>query len=480
MLVAAFAAAPASAATTLASVSGNVLLFHKGNPKPETARAGMRFAPSDRLHTPAGASAELLLQDGTKIQVGPNSEFTLDTEDPGAETTLGAGTLRALIKNVVPNRFKVRTPNAVAAVRGTDFRVTVDDSGHSTFDLYSGLLGVGDLKGNEKLIKPGERISVDETGLGQVVPISKALQREQQERSRLAHREVGLDQSKEQVLAAAAQEIKLAEYQQGKAIIDVFGDRVRLEQYILRPRPDQFKLVVLNERTSRFDYFFYLGTFNQTLPTDLSLALSGLSGTPFTAPTWYLTAYETGRSNTQDNVHEVASGGHPVDLNHNADPNDNVTQYFDAKKDVYVNLNPGDPFYQTLFDNYAISYNNLTTFAWAGTNIQSMRSVVRTYYGGSGNYILDTDYPEFPILHQRLRESYGNGTVFDEYDNFLVNDSGTAAQAGDFNGVIAGSSYRQTLLKWNFEQVITSSQFGGRRIDLVIEPKTLIQSGLVQ
>src|SRR6185295_5739837 len=133
------------------------------------------------------------------------------------------------------------------------------------FDLYTGLLGVADEHGNELTLHPGESVGVDETGLGQVQSISDAQGGESSDAKQQLKNEVGLGQSKEQVLAAAAEEIKLAEYQAGKAMIDVFGDRVRLEQYILRPQPDQFKLVVLNERESRFDYFFYQGTFNTTL-----------------------------------------------------------------------------------------------------------------------------------------------------------------------------------------------------------------------
>ena len=123
--------------------------------------------------------------------------------------------------------------------------------------------------------------------------LDKALTREQFQT--VMRREMSLDMSKEEVLAAAAREIKLAEFQQGKVLMDVFGQRVRLEEYIIRPRADQFKLVVLNERQSRFDYFYYLGTFNTALPTDMSVALRQLSGSVGTAPTFWLTGFETGR-----------------------------------------------------------------------------------------------------------------------------------------------------------------------------------------
>ncbi|MBI5883855.1 MAG: hypothetical protein HZB91_12220 [Elusimicrobia bacterium] len=43
-----------------------------------------------------------------------------------------------------------------------------------------------------------------------------------------------------------------------------------------------------------------------------------------------------------------------------------------------------------------------------------------------------------------------------------------------------GTEYKDRLLKFNYEQVITSSEFEGRKIDIVVEPKILIQSGLIQ
>ena len=38
--------------------------------------------------------------------------------------------------------------------------------------------------------------------------------------------------------------------------------------------PELAEYYVLNEREARFDYFYYLGTFNQALPVDLKIALN--------------------------------------------------------------------------------------------------------------------------------------------------------------------------------------------------------------
>ncbi|MDD5303522.1 MAG: hypothetical protein PHS14_10490 [Elusimicrobia bacterium] len=39
--------------------------------------------------------------------------------------------------------------------------------------------------------------------------------------------------------------------------------------------------------------------------------------------------------------------------------------------------------------------------------------------------------------------------------------------------------FKQTLLGWNFQTIVTACEFGGRKIDLVVEPKIFIQSGLI-
>ncbi|MBU2573589.1 MAG: hypothetical protein KKH28_05885, partial [Elusimicrobia bacterium] len=92
----------------------------------------------------------------------------------------------------------------------------------------------------------------------------------------------------------------------------------------------------------------------------------------------------------------------------------------------------------------------------------------------------DSSFPDGTFLHNRILETYGTGDDFTQYDNYIIDNDGNTAGIADFAGVTSGPQYKEALLKWNFQQVITSSFFGGRKIDLVVEPKILIQSGLVQ
>ena len=48
-----------------------------------------------------------------------------------------------------------------------------------------------------------------------------------------------------------------------------------------------------------------------------------------------------------------------------------------------------------------------------------------------------------------------------------------------FAGISTGAGYKNELLKWNYEQQVSASEFQGRKIDLVVEPKIFIESGLI-
>ncbi len=253
------------------------------------------------------------MEEGSAIRTGPNSSVAIVTDrgdrfEVHAETTfeftslqadetktrLDSGRVLTKVKKLKANeRFAIQTPTAVCAVRGTEFDTMAGEAG--TFvSVYHGVVGVAALGSQNELRVPAGQMTSVHNG---TIEIPRAIPRQQRRESgesplaRAARHEVGLDMTRNQVIASAAMEQRTADYREGKSLIDVNGHRVRLEEYIVRPAPNEFKLVVLDKRDSRLDYFYYLGTFNQTLPADLSVALKQVSGTlgP-NAPSYYLTA----------------------------------------------------------------------------------------------------------------------------------------------------------------------------------------------
>ncbi|MFA6004818.1 MAG: FecR family protein, partial [Elusimicrobiota bacterium] len=361
-------AAKLDAAVTVSALSGNAFVLKAGSSVWQAAVRGWEILPSDQIRTGTGSRATLTFDDGSRIELGANGSFTLqDASGQASSIKLAIGSARAWVSKSLSRRFEIRTPTAVCSVRGTEFSVQVGAQGNTRVEMFTGLLAVADRTGNEVLLKDNQRIEVTERGLGPVGGQGTGRDTGASERSRdLVKREVGLEMTKEEVQAAAALEAKNAIYQQGKAIVDVNGFRVRIEEYIIRSQPDQFKLVVLNDRPGiRFDYFYYKGTFNTALPDDISIALRQLPGCIGAACSYYLTGYETARSNTTDNMLEVTSGGHQVDVNNNGVAADAVTEAFDPATDRYVSLAAGQSFYKTLFNDYSLKFNGVEHGKWA-------------------------------------------------------------------------------------------------------------------
>ena len=129
----AWAQAPEPAASaragTFKQVQGTVSLAgQSGRPAP-----GDALREGDRLQTGRQSTVTVVLQDGTLLAVGPNSEmdlsqfqFNTTTQDGSALVNLLRGSVRVitgLMTKTQPERFQVRTPTAVVGVRGTDFIV---------------------------------------------------------------------------------------------------------------------------------------------------------------------------------------------------------------------------------------------------------------------------------------------------------------------------------------------------------------------
>ncbi|MBI3551757.1 MAG: FecR domain-containing protein [Elusimicrobia bacterium] len=485
-----FGPGSAWAGAYLSKATGIVQLQRSGSERWDMVRdLPLDLVDQDTVRTGQRAQATLSFEDGSRVELGGNATFTLEEASRGRSAIrLNFGAIKAFVQKMASRRFEVKTPTAVCSVRGTEFRVEVLSGGRTIVDLYKGLLGVEDRRGQQILLHPNERIQIDLRGLNKPGGVPSQGQQKQSQFHQLMQREMAIEMSKADVLSAAAREIKLAEFQQGKALIDVNGNRVRLEEYIIRPTPNQFKLVVLNERASRFDFFYYLGTFNQTLPSDLSIALRQLSGTVDNPPAYFLTAFQTARSNTQDSIVENATGGHPVDVNSNGVPADQISFLFNPVTNAYDNV-AGHKVYQTLFDNYGFYVNGGLKYGWTGANIQSYSLVTAASTNDPFTGALlpaalptrsvSTTFPDPDQIHQVIYESYSNGT-FIRWDNYIIDDQGKIARISDFQSPNSGVSYRQKILNFNFEQSVTATEFSGRKIDLVVEPKILVQAGLIQ
>lgn len=111
----------------LSAVSGEVRIFVSGgDAEGVAAEKDMPLDVGDRLLTGDGGSAEISFEGGSVMSLQENSDFTLeDIRKKDSTLSLAFGRLLAKIGALGGGGLRVRTPTAVAAVRGTEFGVEV-------------------------------------------------------------------------------------------------------------------------------------------------------------------------------------------------------------------------------------------------------------------------------------------------------------------------------------------------------------------
>mgnify|MGYP004701150525 CR=1 FL=1 len=162
------AAAIKSRATALAQGLGTrpaaVAISHKGSVEIRQGGQWLRVPegepliaePGTPIRTGAAGSVTLQLSNhpGT-VRVGPDSELTMPEGPSPLELLLGK------IKLEVKEKFQVRTPAAVCAVRGTAFRVDHPENGSTTVTVTEGSVEVSRPDGQDSvLVGAGQQVTV--------------------------------------------------------------------------------------------------------------------------------------------------------------------------------------------------------------------------------------------------------------------------------------------------------------------------------
>ena len=131
----AIAQATRSIAGSVKKVTGDAVLRRGADSI--SIKEGLHILPRDVLETAAGASIGIILQDGTRVTMGPNTKLEINTYlySPG-EGKLEA--LLRLIRGVMvyvsgklaqlsPGSTKVETPVGVVGLRGTQLAISIEE-----------------------------------------------------------------------------------------------------------------------------------------------------------------------------------------------------------------------------------------------------------------------------------------------------------------------------------------------------------------
>ena len=130
----------------LSHATGKVEWLKSGEATWQSASVGQKLAGGDKVRTGEDGEGTLTLDDGSKIQLFANSEFsvqtlTKDTANEEMDTILALmkGRLRADVTPLKGNsKFEIETPSVVAAVRGTTLEITINPDGSISVTSDSG------------------------------------------------------------------------------------------------------------------------------------------------------------------------------------------------------------------------------------------------------------------------------------------------------------------------------------------------------
>ncbi|MCB0412829.1 MAG: FecR domain-containing protein [Bdellovibrionales bacterium] len=156
---------------TLKVVKGNVHI-QKANKKDDLkkAKVGQRVYPKDTIITDKDSRVKIVMIDNNVINVSPDSKVTIDNYEfnpDGNKKNVLLNVLYGKVRSKVnqkydgkSNKFQIKTPSAVAGVRGTDFLVGFANKQTQvvTFEgkVDFGLPGPNGLIRNPVSVRPGQ------------------------------------------------------------------------------------------------------------------------------------------------------------------------------------------------------------------------------------------------------------------------------------------------------------------------------------
>jgi len=149
-------------------VSGDAQLVRKGEPSVPLAE-GAALVKGDQIAVGPGATADLAFDPAWEntARLNSNTRVTVQSLDP-VKLSMVSGDVYSRLERLAPgSSFEVKTPTAVAVVRGTRFRTThqggmttiYNDSETSLVYVYH-LDENGNRSGRAIVLKPGESITV--------------------------------------------------------------------------------------------------------------------------------------------------------------------------------------------------------------------------------------------------------------------------------------------------------------------------------
>src|SRR5688500_35750 len=143
----------------------------------QTTVASRRLATADEVRyqeliaTERRSAAVIQFVDGTELAMGEQAKVRLDefVFDPGAagklDLSLEFGALRFSTGSMAKPAYKISTPSATLAVRGTEFDLAVDGDGLTYLVVRHGAVEILGGNGESRQVGAGQTVTVDAAGV---------------------------------------------------------------------------------------------------------------------------------------------------------------------------------------------------------------------------------------------------------------------------------------------------------------------------
>jgi|GEM_PF-6807930 len=164
---------PAALTAAMGPVSGSAQFQPGGSDVWFFARPGRSLPIGSLVKTEAGSYCLLLLSDGTKLRLGPQSNLRVAELSSGrAAMSLGSGRLESWVKRRDSAEFRAETPLFATTLPEGSFAAEILSPTSATLDVFSGDLKVLDSLGKSQTVPPGNRVEFDaKTGFSTPAPL---------------------------------------------------------------------------------------------------------------------------------------------------------------------------------------------------------------------------------------------------------------------------------------------------------------------
>jgi hypothetical protein len=266
----------------LISMSGAVEVRPAREGQWTSATENMEIAEGGGIRTSAGGQAVLQMPNKSKVWMKENSSLEIEQRQTlASRLALVFGKIKVRVPHLMrKERFEVRTPTAVCAVRGTEFTMGSDEGGKMELQVLFGEVKfkftVPPAKGPTQFnIPQGQGLSTAEEGkANKPVLLTAKAEREAMEnwnpglkaeerQKELQQKENDRAQIKDFAKATANAEsavkaftnmVKESDLEAGRTMTDVHGNVVRIDQRMVRPDAQTIQFMNLVKRPTYANY----------------------------------------------------------------------------------------------------------------------------------------------------------------------------------------------------------------------------------